>query len=253
MAVSETPKAARAPRLRRSGATREVRRTDELDTAATEARSAEVRKIADSVSVMGIPENELTPKVRTTLVALMAEVEGMRKKVERARERLATLERLADQDPLAPLANRLAFVRELARYISVTERYETPNSVAYFDLNCFKGINDTHGHSAGDAALLRVANVLLESVRDSDVVGRLGGDEFAVILAQSDLPAALDKAETLASAISAAPFEWEGQPIPLTVAYGVYTFKPGESVDDALAAADRAMYANKHNACGAEG
>ena len=246
MAVSETPKTGRTPRARRSSTTREVRRTDEPDTTAAEVRSAEVREIADSVSVMGIPESELTPKVRAALVALMAEVEGMRKNVER--ERLATLERFADQDPLAPLANRRAFVRELARYISVTERYETPNSVVYFDLNGLKGINDTHGHSAGDAALLRVANVLLESVRDSDVVGRLGGDEFAVILAQSDLRAALDKAATVANAISAAPFEWEGQTIPLTVAYGVYTFKAGESVDDALAAADRAMYANKQSA-----
>ena len=241
-----------SPRGRRSGPAHAVRRGDEPDTAAAQARAAPVRDIADSVSVMGIPESELTPKVRAALVALMAEVEGMRKEVERTRERLAHLERLADQDPLAPLANRRAFVRELARYISVTERYETPNSVVYFDLNGLKDINDTHGHSAGDAALLRVANVLLESVRDSDVVERLGGDEFAVILAQSDLGAALDKATALAEAIGAAPFEWQGHAIALAVAYGVYTFKPGESVDDALAAADRAMYANKQTARAAD-
>jgi GGDEF domain-containing protein len=80
-----------------------------------------------------------------------------------------------------------------------------------------------------------------------------GATSSLPLLAQSALPSALDKAEALASAISAAPFEWEGQPIPPTIAYGVYTFKLGESVDDALAAADRAMYANKQNARGAEG
>ena len=66
---------------------------------------------------MGIPETELTPKVRAALVALMAEVEGVRKEVKRTRQRLATLERLADQDPLAPPANRCAFVRERALYL----------------------------------------------------------------------------------------------------------------------------------------
>ena len=64
------------------------------------------REIADSVSIMGIPEVELTPKVRAAIVTLMAEVESLRVEVERSRERLAQLERLADQDPLAPIANR---------------------------------------------------------------------------------------------------------------------------------------------------
>ena len=203
------------------------------------------REIADSVSIMGIPEVELTPKVRAAIVTLMAEVEGLRVEVERSRERLAQLERLADQDPLAPIANRRAFVRELSRAPSITERYGTPSSLVYFDVNGLKRINDTYGHTAGDEGLLRVANILREHVRDVDVLGRLGGDEFAVILVQTELDQALEKARSLAAAIRANPFAWDGHEIPLEVAHGVYAFKPGESVNDALAAADKAMYQHK--------
>src|SRR3546814_13682007 len=63
-----------------------------------------------------------------------------------------------------------------------------------FDVNGLKPINDTYGHPAGDAALMQIADVLVENVRESDVVGRLGGDEFAVILAHGDENAAKEKA-----------------------------------------------------------
>ena len=60
--------------------------------------------------------------------------------------------------------------------MALAERYGTPSSVVYIDVNDFKEINDTYGHSAGDEALKHVAELLLSSVRESDVVGRLGGD-----------------------------------------------------------------------------
>ena len=161
--------------------------------AAEEAAPAAPRKVADTVSIMGIPEVELTPKVRAAIVTLMAEVESLRHEVEHTRERLAHLERLADQDPLAPIANRRAFVRELSRALSITERYGTPSSLVYFDVNGLKEINDTYGHTAGDEGLLRVASILREHVRDVDVVGRLGGDEFGVIMVQTELEPAFDK------------------------------------------------------------
>jgi len=214
-------------------------------SATAETVAAAPRKIADTVSIMGIPEVELTRKVRAAIVTLMAEVDSLRHEVEQTCERLAHLERLADQDPLAPIANGRAFVRELSRALSITERYGTPSSLVYFDVNGFKAINDTYGHTAGNEGLLRVANVLREHVRDVDVVGRLGDDEFGVIMVQTDIGPAFEKAQRLAGAIREHPFAWDGHEIALEVAHGVYVFKPGESVNDALAAADKAMYEQK--------
>ncbi len=196
---------------------------------------------------MGVPANELTPKVREAIMTLMAEVDRMRGEVEEQRARIAYLERLADQDSLTPVVNRRAFVRELSRFVSFGERYGTPSSVIYFDLNGLKTINDTYGHAAGDAALQRVAEILTEKIRESDFVGRLGGDEFGVLLAHADEAAATEKALQLAGAIEHTSIDWDGTAIPLKVAFGAYTFKGGENANEALAEADKKMYAQKNS------
>jgi diguanylate cyclase (GGDEF)-like protein len=212
-------------------------------------RSAEAApppaRAEDVATVMGIPESELTPKVRRALQELMAEVYSLRQELEEARRRVGYLEQLADQDTLAPVLNRRAFVRELSRMAAFEERYGAAGAVLYFDVNDLKGINDTHGHAAGDAVLKQVCEVLLRDTRASDVVGRLGGDEFGVILAQSGVEPATAKAVRLAEAIAAAEVVWEGDRLHVTVAYGVHTLSSGQQADDALEAADKAMYANK--------
>ena len=98
---------------------------------------------------------------------------------------------------------------------------------------------------AGDAALLQIANVLLENIRGSDLVGRLGGDEFGVLLAQADKATAHEKAVSLATAVANQPFTWDGHNLPLSLAYGSYCFQDDEDATAALAQADQAMYANK--------
>lgn len=201
----------------------------------------------DVAEVMGIPEAELTPKVRQALQQLMAEVYSLRQELEESRQRVGYLEQLADQDSLAPVLNRRAFVRELGRMAAFEERYGNAGAVLYFDVNDLKAINDAHGHAAGDAVLRHVCEVLLRDTRASDVVGRLGGDEFGVILAQSGLEPAAAKAATLAGAIAAQPVVWEGTPLQVSVAHGAHTLADGQPAADALNAADRAMYANKRS------
>ena len=203
------------------------------------------RGVAASASVMGIPEPEFTPKVREAIMSLMAEVHSLRQQLERTASRLADLEKLADEDALVPMPNRRAFVRELSRLQSYSQRYKVPASLIFFDVNGFKSINDTYGHAAGDAALLTVAQTLVDNLRESDIVGRLGGDEFGVILVQADDTVSRDKAEQLATAISARPVHWEDKTLALSVAYGVYPLGGGEDPGEALAAADKAMYAHK--------
>jgi diguanylate cyclase (GGDEF)-like protein len=212
-----------------------------------EASVSQSRELSDTTTVMGIPEAELTPKVRAAIMTLMEEVDRLRRDLETSRAHLDHLERMADQDSLVPVFNRRAFVRELSRILSYSERYGSASAVLYFDINSFKRINDTYGHAAGDAALAIVAKTLIEHVRGSDVVGRLGGDEFGVILAQSDQAKATEKAEQLADSIRHTSFDWEGENIKLDVAYGIYAFKEGGDAGSAIAAADKAMYAQKHS------
>lgn len=218
-------------------------------------RTAEARKIdrtaaapgeADAVLILGIPPAEFTPHVREAIERLIAEVEHMRRELDQQRKRIAFLERLADQDPLAPIANRRAFVRELSRMLSYAERYGATASVIYFDLDGLKEINDSHGHAAGDAALIKVVRIMSEHVRESDLVGRLGGDEFGIILAQADQAHATEKARSLCAVIGSDPLLFEGSRIALSLAFGVYVIKGGEEPGAALAEADKEMYARKH-------
>ncbi len=103
-------------------------------------------------------------------MGLMGEVDSLRRELNQTRTRLEEVEKTADQDQLLPLRNRRAFVRELARYIAFTGRYNTPASLIYFDMNLLKKVNDTYGHAAGDAVLQHFADVLLQHVRDTDCV-----------------------------------------------------------------------------------
>ena len=208
---------------------------------------------ADEATIMGIPAAELTPKVRAAIDELLTEVQSLRDELDRAKRRMDHLEQLADQDPLTPVMNRRAFVREMSRIMAFAERYGAVSAVLYFDVNGLKEINDTHGHSAGDAVLSHVAETLVASVRSSDVVGRLGGDEFGVILAQADASGAVAKAESLALAISSSPLQWEGLEFNIEVAYGAHSLTPGQEAMDALNAADRAMYELKKAASGNNG
>jgi len=235
-------------KIRNSGGGTPVTGVTSLRKTGKSGEAKKVRRpegVTDTASVMGIPEVELTPKVRQALAQLMSEVHSLRDELEQVRKRATYLEQLADQDPLAPVLNRRAFVRELSRNTAFAERYGSAGSVVYFDINGMKAINDRFGHAAGDMSLKHVAEVLLANVRASDVVGRLGGDEFGVILAQSDGPDALEKAAGLANHISSMALEWDGETLHVRVAYGVHTLSKGDKVDEALNKADQAMYAQK--------
>lgn len=209
------------------------------------ATSPAPANVTDVTTIMGIPDAELTPRVQSAILKLMSEVDTLRRDLEQSKARIQYLEQLADQDTLTPIANRRAFVRELTRALAITERHETPTSLVYFDLNGMKAINDSLGHRAGDAAIVKFASVLADNVRGTDIVGRLGGDEFAVVLTHADDTGARDKAEEIITLLKNDPLEWQGKKIPLALSYGVYVFTGGEAADEALEAADREMYTYK--------
>ena len=203
---------------------------------------------AATASILGIPEEEFTPSVRAAVMALMQEVDSLRRELAQTRARLGAAEELADRDHLVPLLGRRAFVRELTRYIAFTGRTSMPASLLYFDLDRLKAVNDAHGHAAGDAVLTHFSEVLLSQVREGDSVGRLGGDEFGVLLTCAGREQALKKADRLAATLQERPATWNGRTIPVSFSCGAFELKPGDTAETALARADAAMYAHKRAA-----
>lgn len=200
---------------------------------------------ADTAEFLGIGEAEMTPAVSGAVQTLLGEIDDLRGEVARLKARLAETEVLADRDALTPLLNRRAFLRELARTRTFIQRYGSPASLVYFDLDDLKGVNDRLGHAAGDAALTAVAERLVAHVRESDVVGRMGGDEFAVILVQADHAVAEAKAAALARAVEAEPLRFGDWSAPLHISWGVREITQEAEPETLVAQADAAMYARK--------
>ncbi|MEO0411500.1 MAG: GGDEF domain-containing protein [Pseudomonadota bacterium] len=240
MKVNNTNPFAPASRVEKTKATRRV---DPASAAPGPSAVSEVDVV--SSDFMGIPADEMTPKVQKAIGTLLKEVEQLRLELRSAQSRLADLERLADTDTLAPVANRRAFVRELSKSISYAKRHNISASLLYFDVNDLKKVNDQMGHAAGDKVLSHVANTLLINLRESDVVGRLGGDEFAALLMQATEEQALDKGTQLVRLIAETPVNISGKMVNVRVAFGAYTFDDIDDPGDALDQADRRMYQHK--------
>jgi diguanylate cyclase (GGDEF)-like protein len=190
---------------------------------------------AEAAARLGVAEDELGPEAAAAVGELLERIAALEAALAEAQD-------LADRDALTPILNRRAFLRELGRAIAFSERYGAPASVAYFDVDGLKAVNDRLGHPAGDAALRWVAERLLAQVRASDAVGRLGGDEFAVLLVQTNGFQAEAKAAELAAAI-AAPEETDAGPAKVSVSWGVAQVRAGLDAEALLAEADAAMYA----------
>lgn len=169
----------------------------------------------------------------------------LRRLLAEARARIRELEALADSDTLTPLPNRRRFLRELDRLIGEVRRYDIKATLLFVDVDRLKAINDTHGHSSGDAALIHVARLLVSEVRATDIVARLGGDEFGLLLARVDAARGREKAQALAQRIAATPFTHKGAAITLTVSIGCCALDGTIDAATALAIADGAMYAHK--------
>jgi diguanylate cyclase (GGDEF)-like protein len=173
---------------------------------------------------------------------LVEEITRLRADVARLQARVEELDQLAHRDALVPLANRRGMLRQLETMIARRDRHGAPAAMLFVDLNDLKLLNDSFGHCGGDAALVMVAQKLLEGTRANDCVARLGGDEFCVLLDHADEKSALETAERLVDLIAAEEFLFEDKPIPLSVAIGVTLIEQGDTPASVLARADKAMY-----------
>ncbi|WP_438969941.1 sensor domain-containing diguanylate cyclase [Methylophaga sp.] len=154
----------------------------------------------------------------------------------------AKILRLAMIDNLTGLFNRHAFEAKLDNEINRVSRYSKPLSVLMYDLDHFKKINDNFGHNAGDAVLLKVAELVRDNIRDVDMASRWGGEEFLVLMPEADIDEAKVVAEKLRKVIAEHPFE---EVKSVTASFGVTQFVADESPESFLKRVDDAMYLAK--------
>lgn len=153
----------------------------------------------------------------------------------------------ATHDRLTGVPNRDTLLAALAAEVDRAARHFKPLSVAFIDIDRFKPINDTYGHNSGDAVLRQVADLIVGSVRDTDLVGRYGGEEFMLILPETVPEDAVELAEELRVLVMREPMHIAGnQSIKVTISIGIAGGRGSQlAIDMLVDRADAAMYAAK--------
>ena len=166
--------------------------------------------------------------------------------VGHARRLTRELTHQATHDSLTGLLNRAEFERQLQKLVESTYSDPRGHAMCYLDMDQFKVVNDTCGHTAGDELLRQFASLLRKHVRDSDVVARLGGDEFGILLIHCDPEHAERALHGLLEKIRKYRFVWEEHSFDINASIGLVSIPPGQySLSQIMSAADVACYAAK--------
>jgi len=159
--------------------------------------------------------------------------------------RAGRAERESQRDNLTGLANRAGVRDAHARLVAAADRARSPLAVAVVDLDGFKTLNDAHGHTGGDAALKGFAQVLLDTLRRTDVLGRWGGDEFVVLMPDTERSVAGTVLSGVLEKIRQHDFPVGDATARLTFTAGIAAHEAGATLDTAIAEADKLLYRGK--------
>ncbi len=193
----------------------------------------------DSQLVFDTYINALSSEVLAAKDEAADYAEGLEEEVAR---RTRQLEELALTDELTGIANKRAFQDHAHRELAAAHRHGNEIALLFIDINDFKVMNDTNGHQAGDEALKLVADVLISTARESDIVSRIGGDEFCVLMPGAGEEAAIILGNRFATALE----DKAGTAISASIGVAVTGPVHHASVEELLEDADKSMYKAKH-------
>jgi diguanylate cyclase len=183
------------------------------------------KNVADMQSRMSSLEQE-TSKLKTVLV-------------EKNRQAMS--------DALTGIPNRLAYEKRVQEEIGRWKRFGTPLSVAVWDVDFFKKVNDTYGHKAGDKVLKTIAQLLAQRIRNTDFLARFGGEEFVMLLPGTKEEETLRLVNELRKQVEECGFHYHGKAVKITVSCGVSSFRENDTLEQVFERADKALYRAKKN------
>jgi diguanylate cyclase (GGDEF)-like protein len=155
--------------------------------------------------------------------------------------------RAAHKDALTGTNNRAALNEALGREIEVAQRHERTLGMIIFDIDHFKRINDTYGHSTGDCLLKALTRAAEDTIRTSDQLFRYGGEEFVVLLPETGLKGIKNLAERIRKNVESLDCVCEGNHINMTASFGIATLQADETEESFFIRADKALYQAKNS------
>ena len=160
---------------------------------------------------------------------------------------LETARKKAETDSLTGLFNHRHFFEAAAHELNRAIRYRHPLSALMFDIDHFKSVNDTYGHTSGDRVLIAISNLCRQLFRNIDLIGRYGGEEFVVLLPETPVHIAREVAERLRKAVAETVISCNSQYLSVTISVGIAPLSSGtETTNSLIEKADQALYRSKH-------
>ncbi len=186
-----------------------------------------------------------TLRSRDIIVAAQKEVAEAEARIKELENKLAQMSELVREDQLTGSLNRRGMEDIFEREAERSERRNTPLCIALLDLDNFKKLNDTHGHSAGDEALVHLVRIVKQTLRSIDVIARYGGEEFVIIMPETNLDDAAQAMTRVQRELTKHFFVANDQRLFITFSCGVALRKSKEVQDETIQRADKAMYEAK--------
>lgn len=165
------------------------------------------------------------------------------------------LKKIVDMDPLTEIYNRRFIDFQLKNALKEFEEFDAPFGVLFIDIDNFKNINDTHGHTVGDEMLKVIAKTISNNIRPYDFIGRFGGEEFIVIVKRVDLEVLKMVSERTRNLCQKSSYNLNGKKISVTISVGATLYNGEETIEELVARADKLMYKSKtkgRNTCTVE-
>ncbi len=200
-----------------------------------------IRQVIDHYQQTDRAQQELAEQLQT----LGAKIKTMEVEAEKNRTILETHRQKALHDPLTELPNREAYNERASAEVQRWQRYGRPLTIAIFDIDHFKRINDTYGHQAGDRVIKVIGRSIAKRLREVDFFCRYGGEEFVALMPETDGATALAVLEAVRDAIANAAFNYKDQPMSITMSVGLSEFKTNDTLESAFERADQALYGAK--------
>jgi diguanylate cyclase len=182
---------------------------------------------------------------RGQMKQLETQVRSADAEIHRLQFELEHIRQQARHDPLTGALNRKGLDEVMARELATMKRRSAALCVVMLDIDHFKHLNDTLGHSAGDSALVYLARLSRQTLRPADTVARLGGEEFLIVLPDTVENAGAEAIRRLQRELASRPLSVGSEPVCFTFSAGVVQVREGELAADAIARADQIMYAAK--------
>ena len=204
-----------------------------------------LKRLATTLQKKSEFEIEQNNTLKAKMQEMSAQLETLKQESETFEKRIQEQQARSMEDALTKLANRACFDDYYAKAFMRFHNNNDDLAIVVFDLDDFKRINDTYGHTAGDKTLQVIAKTLKSYISENIFVARYGGEEFVLIMSKADKKAVLEQLETIRKHIAKLPFKFKNDKVSITVSIGVSHINKGDNTHTAFERADGALYQAK--------